>query len=233
MSSHIPSSPIPEDRNYVEHSQSVLVVSDAGSAEGLAPLAPVQRRQRMNTVCGTGPHGSTEDPALLSPRPYDRKCGSMLSLDPAHPTPSKIGSVRRRHEEYTTITDSISIQRDARSMRQGRSHSTDHQESAPQSDDGAESQDERESRRKRSLDRRTIEDADHSRRIDEEELADCELTDVISDADDGELHLTEEEREEALRGSFDDSKGGIVFSVVNEEEFPHPSPRLPSPSSTS
>ncbi|VDM83764.1 unnamed protein product [Strongylus vulgaris] len=55
MAANIPTSPIPDDRPYVEHSQSILVVSDAGSvAEGLAPLAPVHRRQRMNTVSGTG-----------------------------------------------------------------------------------------------------------------------------------------------------------------------------------
>ncbi|KAK6728943.1 hypothetical protein RB195_006167 [Necator americanus] len=227
MSAHIPASPVPENRTYFEP---VLVVSDTGSAEGLAPLAPVQRRQRTNTVCGTGQQGSTDDPTLLSPRPYDRKCGSMLSLDPPLPTPSKISNVRRRHEEYTTITDSISIHRNDRGLRQGRSHSTDHQDSAPHSEDEAESHDERESlsRQKRSADRRTMDDAEHSRLIEEEELADCELTDVISDVDDGEVHITEEEHELDLHDSFDDSKGGITFSVVNEQESPH----LQSPSSS-
>ncbi|VDN25223.1 unnamed protein product [Cylicostephanus goldi] len=179
-------------------------------------------------------HGSTDDPNLLSPRPYERKCGSMLSLDPPLPSPMKIGSVRRRHEEYTTITDSISIHKEGRGLRQGRSLSTEHPES-DHSEDGAGSHDERESsvRPKRSTADKRADETDHSRLLEEEELADCELTDIPSDVDDVAVNLTEEELEPDLHTSLDDSKG-IVFSVVNEQESPHPSPqRVQSPMSSS
>ncbi|KAK6041973.1 hypothetical protein COOONC_20521 [Cooperia oncophora] len=82
----------------------------------------------------------------------------MLSLDPANVTPVKsMTSVRRhRHGEYTSITDSISIQRDDRNRKPRRSMSNEHQESGHQSEDERESHDEAETsaRQRRSIDRR-------------------------------------------------------------------------------
>ncbi|KAK6023311.1 hypothetical protein OSTOST_10906 [Ostertagia ostertagi] len=168
MTSQLTTSSIPEERICVDTG---VVESDAD--EGTAPVAQVgQRRQRVNTVCGlTGPHGSTEDPALLSPRPHDRRYGSMLSLDPANVTPVKSMSVdfvkenaravrRHRHGEYTSITDSISIQRDDRNKRQRRSMSNEHQESGPQSEDEVGSHEEAEpsTRQRRSIDRRVMDE---------------------------------------------------------------------------
>ncbi|KAK6013716.1 hypothetical protein OSTOST_20943 [Ostertagia ostertagi] len=196
MTSQLTTSSIPEERICVDTG---VVESDAD--EGTAPVAQVgQRRQRVNTVCGlTGPHGSTEDPALLSPRPHDRRYGSMLSLDPANVTPVKsMSAVRRhRHGEYTSITDSISIQRDDRNKRQRRSMSNEHQDN-------------------------------HSGVIEEEELADCELTDVLTD---GEAQETDDDRVGDFRESTDGSKMYLSLSVVNEQDSPHPSPRPPSNSS--
>ncbi|PIO68836.1 hypothetical protein TELCIR_09363 [Teladorsagia circumcincta] len=100
---------------------------------------------------------------------------------------------RHRHGEYTSITDSISIQRDDRNRKQRRSMSTEHQESGPQSEDEAESHGEAEpsTRQRRSIDRRVMDEDNHSGVIEEEELADCELTDVLTD---GEAQETDDDR---------------------------------------
>lgn len=43
-------------------------------------------------------------------------------------------SIRRRHEEYTSITDSISVRHPERRIRNNRSNSSEHDESAVDSD---------------------------------------------------------------------------------------------------
>ncbi|VDL62851.1 unnamed protein product [Nippostrongylus brasiliensis] len=197
MTAQMSSIILPDEKICVD---TALVVSDADLTEGVHPGPVGQRRHRTNTVCGlTGPHGSVEDPALLSPRPNERRYGSMLSLDPSNmPQAKLIGSVRRqRHGEYTSITDSISIQRDDRARRQRRSMSNDHQEN-------------------------------HSGVIEEEELADCELTDVLTE---GEAQDSDDGRDGHFEESTDGSKIFMSLSIVDEQNSPHPSPRAPSNSS--
>uniref|UniRef100_A0A1I7XNT9 Ion_trans domain-containing protein n=1 Tax=Heterorhabditis bacteriophora TaxID=37862 RepID=A0A1I7XNT9_HETBA len=140
-------------------------------------------------------------------------------------------SVRRqRHEEYTSITDSIAVYQEGKRLRGGqRSHSSDNpvtpffsSTDSPLGSNGDQTDDEilNSVTLKRSTDRRMFDEEDAMRVREEEELADCELTDVLSDTEEQDNTLTRKERR-----STDSSKEYLSFSIVNEEEGPRPSPR--------
>ncbi|CAI5439041.1 unnamed protein product [Caenorhabditis angaria] len=194
-------SPIPEQIH-------LLKIPEQREESQLADIAITpMRRARTSTVCGI----VGEEGLYLSPGAAEQnRLISVSSMDPLPLGITKATSIRRRHEEYTSITDSIAIRKHERRRRTARSNSSDHAESAAGSDidenvitlsKKRSIRDVRASASRDNIDdddeesRETNKSFESNEKHDEAAQADCELTDVVSE-DEDEIEYDEEEEED-------------------------------------
>lgn len=194
----------------------ILEEKDHDSGENSNSLPPGRiRRNRTATICG-GYVSEERNMMLLSPKPSDvsgipqQRLMSVTSMDPLPLPLAKLStmSIRRRHEEYTSITDSIAIRHPERRIRNNRSNSSEHDESAVDSEGGGNVTSSPRKRSTRDLrmtpssqveestSRDQIFEIDHPEHEEDEAQADCELTDVITEEEDEEEDDEEDDSHE-------------------------------------
>ncbi|CAJ0944633.1 unnamed protein product, partial [Mesorhabditis belari] len=233
----------PREQSIEEPSHSAPCFGQITSQQSLTD-APTRPRQRTSTICGPD---AIQDPILLSPSGNNLdplRVGSLTNL--AGPTQAILahsGSIvlprrdtismsfrRRHHEEYTTITDAISL-----AAADGRS--VERRDTDDETIGGLLSDEEPNSivlpKKKSKVSSVLPPAVDEAVVREEEAMADCELTEVEKD-----------EEVERLRGNGDlsntrssDDGEGLTF-IVNSSSLnrlhqstptppePHPSPEL-------